>query len=55
MNPNRFYLRGTSWLGLLNTVLGALFNRVLCKELDRDTGKLVRWSWRKATDFPPIR
>ena len=50
---NRCYIRGWTWLGLLNTALGCLFNRVLCKHVDEDTGKIVKWSIRKATDFPP--
>lgn len=50
---NRCYLRGLSPLGLLNTLFGCLFNRVLVRHIDVDTGKTVYWSWRKATDFPP--
>lgn len=55
LNPDRFYLRGTSRLGLFNTLIGCLFNRVLSKEIDRNTGKVVRWKIRVATDFPPYR
>ena len=50
---DRFYLRGTSLLGLFNTITGALFNRVLVRHVDVDTGKTVRWSWQKGTDFLP--
>ena len=52
MNRNRFYLRGTSWLGLVNTVLACLVNRVLIKCVDSDTKK-VSWQWGRGTDFPP--
>lgn len=53
-NPNRCYLRGWTPLGLLNTVLGCLFNRVLAKHID-EAGKIVKWSFYKATRFPPAR
>ena len=46
----RCYLRGTSWLGLLNTGLGCVLNRVLVRHLWQ--GKTIRWGWAKATDFP---
>ncbi|GAI50230.1 unnamed protein product, partial [marine sediment metagenome] len=35
---DRYYLRGTTLLGLLNTVLACLFNRVLVRCIDSDTG-----------------
>lgn len=50
---NRFYIRGTTWLGILNTALAILFNRVLVRHVDDQSGKTVRWSWRKGTDFLP--
>ena len=53
-NPFRCYLRGWTPLGLLNTVLGCVFNRVLAKHIDNETGKTVKWSIRKATDFKPL-
>lgn len=50
---NRCYLRGLTPLGLINTLIGCLFNRVIVHVTDLDTGKTLRWSWAKATDFPP--
>lgn len=47
----RFYLRGTTGLGLLNTLLAFLFNRVLVRHSDMN-GKSVAWSIRRGTDFP---
>ena len=52
---NRCYFRGTSWLGLLNTVLGCLFNRVRVKVVDSDTKYVLGWRWGKGTDFPPLK
>lgn len=49
---NRCYLRGWTPLGLLNTVIGCLFNRVLVRHIDVDTRKTVKWSWGIATDHP---
>jgi len=49
---NRFYLRGTTWLGLLNTLLAYLFNRVFVRHIS-EAGKTVRWSVKHGTDFPP--
>lgn len=51
---NRVYVRGTSWLGILNTITGALFNRVLVKHVDDDTENIIKWSIDKGTNFPPI-
>ena len=48
----RCYLRGTSLLGLFNSVVGCLFNRVLVKRVDRVTKQIVGWFWAKAADFP---
>lgn len=49
----RCYLRGTSWLGLLNTILGCVFNRVLVRCVDDETKRTVAWMWDRATDHPP--
>ena len=49
---NRCYLRGTSWLGLLNTILGCSINRVLIKVTDSDTGEHLEWRWGRASDHP---
>jgi hypothetical protein len=51
-NP-RCYLRGASALGLLNTVVGCIANRVLVRIFDADTEKTVAWRWDRATDHPP--
>ena len=48
----RCYLRGTSWLGLLNTLLGCMINRVLVQKRDQETGQTIGWFWAKATAFP---
>lgn len=50
---NRFYLRGTSPLGIFNTVFAFLFNRVLILHVDKDTNKVVKRSIAKGTRFPP--
>lgn len=50
----RCYLRGTSWLGVLNTVLGCLFNRVIVVARDSDSGVVVDWWWDKATEWPAV-
>jgi len=50
----RCYLRGTSWLGLLNTILGCVLNRVLVRCVDDKTRHTVAWRWDRATDHPPI-
>ena len=49
---NRCYLRGLTGLGLLNTALGCLFNRVLVKVRDTETGKTVRWFVDEADKHP---
>ena len=51
---NRCYLRGISFLGLFNTIVGCLFNRVLVKCVDTDMGKTVSWYWDRADGHPPI-
>jgi hypothetical protein len=48
----RCYLRGLTLLGLLNTVLGCLFNRVIVRVTDTATGSTLRLVWGKATDHP---
>jgi len=50
---NRFYLRGLTPLGLLNTLLGAVLNRVLVRCRDSQSGKVVGWRWMRADAFPP--
>jgi len=50
---NRCYLRGTSLLGLFNTVIGCLFNRVLVKVTIADTNEVIDWWWGYADKFPP--
>ena len=54
MKCNRCYLRGTSLLGLFNTIIGCLFNRVLVQMVDNVTHKTVGWRWDKATDWPAV-
>lgn len=49
---NRFYLRGLTWLGLLNTILASLSNRVIVRHVDSETRRVVGWSIGKGTDFP---
>lgn len=48
----RCYLRGTSLLGLFNTMIGCLFNRVLVRVNSSD-GRAIDWRWDKATNWPP--
>lgn len=52
---SRCYLRGTSRLGLFNTVIGCLFNRVLVRRVDDQTKKTVGWFWDKATRWPKVK
>ena len=49
---NRCYIRGFSPLGLLNTVLGCLINRVLVRCVDSDTRLTLYWRWEKASEHP---
>jgi hypothetical protein len=49
---DRCYLRGLSLLGIINSILGCLVNRVLVRCINDDTGKTIRWYWDKATDHP---
>jgi len=50
---NRCYLRGLSILGLFNTIIGCLFNRVLVMRIDSDTKEFCGWFWDLATNHPP--
>ncbi len=49
---NRLYFRGFTKLGILNTVLAFLSNRVLVRHTN-EQGVTVRWSVKRGTDFPP--
>jgi len=49
----RCYFRGWSWLGLFNTVMGCLFNRVLVHAIDHRSGKTVSWYWNPAHWWGP--
>ena len=51
---NRFYLRGLSPLGILNTVTAFLFNRVLVKVSD-ENGNITKYIIGKGSDFPQSR
>ena len=50
---NRCYLRGTTKLGIFNTIIGCLFNRVLVRVRDLDSGGIEAHFWDKATNWPP--
>jgi len=52
MMGRRCYCRGSSWLGILNTILGCVLNRVLVKHIDTKSRQIVGWSWRSAAEFP---
>lgn len=52
---NRCYWRGTSPLGLLNTILGCLCNRVLVKCVDDDSGETTALLRERADEHPPER
>lgn len=49
---NRFYWRGTTPLGAINTLLAFLFNRVIVRVTDQETGQVVGGFLAKGTDFP---
>jgi len=49
---NRCYLRGWTILGLLNTIVGCIFNKVLVIAKDSDTHKIVHWYWDRADLHP---
>ncbi len=50
---NRFYLRGLTPLGIFNTLLAWICNRVLVLHKDSSSGKVVGWHIGKGTDHPP--
>lgn len=52
-NSDRYYWRGTTPLGILNTVLAFLFNIVLVRQRDISTGKTVKFSFDRADNHPP--
>ena len=53
LNRDRFYFRGWSVLGVFNTIIGCLFNKVLAVSIDNETNKIVKWWFDKATNCPP--
>jgi hypothetical protein len=50
---NRFYIRGATVLGIVNTVLSCLFNIVLVKCI-HDSG-MISWGIDKGTNHPPAK
>lgn len=49
---NRCYIRGWTPLGLLNTVTGCLFNRVLVRVVNTDGwGQVYTYHWEKASEY----
>ena len=52
-NRNRFYFRGFTPLGILNTILAFLFNRVLVLIVDTKSNEIMGWGIATSTDFPP--
>jgi hypothetical protein len=52
MNKDRCYIRGLTLLGLLNTIIGCVFNRVLCIVTTED-GKIIDYFFDKADRWPP--
>jgi hypothetical protein len=48
---NRFYIRGWTPLGVFNTILAFICNRVVV--LHKERGKVVGWHIGRGTDFPP--
>jgi len=46
------WIRGKSILGLFNTITGILFNMVLVKVVDDETGKTLKYYWDKAENHP---
>ena len=49
---NRFYVRGLTWLGILNTLMAWVFNRVLVLHIGSSTGRKVGWHFGGGTDYP---
>jgi len=52
---DRFWIRGWTWLGLLNTVLACLCARVVWREVDTETGETIRWGISNASKWPRPR
>jgi len=54
MRGKRCYLRGRSWLGLLNTIIGCLFNRVIVLKVSGigEKRQVVDWWIDVADDWP---
>lgn len=50
---NRFYIRGTTVLGIINTILGCLFNRVLVKCIHKSG--MISWGIDKGTNHPTVK
>ncbi len=50
---NRFYLRGTSMLGIINTITAFLFNRVLVAVYSKKRNRIVSYFWDTATNWGP--
>jgi hypothetical protein len=48
----RFYLRGWSPLGVFNTIIGPLFNRVLVKMVHLPDHTVVGYRWDLADKYP---
>lgn len=55
MSSGRCYLRGLTPLGVLNTLLGCLLNRVLVRQVDMRTLRTIGWRWDRATHHPAER
>ncbi len=49
----RFYLRGLTPLGILNTLLAALTDHVIVLHVDTHTRAVVKISLGDPDDFPP--
>ena len=54
---DRFWIRGWTWLGLLNTAFAITCGRVLCRIRSDDSGqwRTAGWDIRPASDFPRPR
>ena len=48
----RFYVHSMTSLGLFNTVTATLFNRVLVRMTDLETGRAVKYFWDSASNHP---
>lgn len=49
---DRCYLRGTTLLGLFNTIIACLFNRVLVRHTCACCNRTLYWSVQRAGSFP---